>query len=88
MAVRTLLKKEHLPDLEKWLKAKGYRIEEPKGTWEVFRAFKGKKNVILHERNHGIKDSVTVANRDEQLIRNFIKERRLWTKILSSKEDK
>lgn len=85
MAVRTLLKKQHLPQLEIWLKAKGYQIEQPKGDWEVFRAVKnkGKKNIILHERLNGLADSVTVSDRDVGIIRQFMNERKVWMKILS-----
>ncbi|MGG5313849.1 hypothetical protein IGL24_002552 [Enterococcus sp. DIV2371] len=84
MAVRTLLEMNDLPELMVWLQAKGYRIEQPKNEWEVLRAFKNKskKNILLHRRNHGRKDSVTVADRDVTMIRQFIKERETWTKIL------
>lgn len=85
MAVRTLLKKQHLPELKIWLEEKGYRIKEPKGIWEVFRACnsKTKKTIILHKRLNGIEGSVTVMDCDVDIIRQFMKERKVWRKILS-----
>lgn len=85
MATRTLLKMDDLPDLEMWLQSKGYRIETQKGEWEVLRAFKNKskKNIILHKRNHGLKGSVTIADRDLSMVRQFTKEQKVWTKILA-----
>lgn len=49
MARRNLLHKTKLEDFKAWLIQEGWKIEEPKGIWEVFRARANKRIIIFYD---------------------------------------
>ena len=75
MAERCLLHQNKLDLLKWWLSSKGYEIQATKGDFEVLRAVKGKDTVIIF-RKLGAKEHLTVQQKDDKLIRQFIRETR------------
>ena len=73
MAERCLLHQSKLDLLKWWLSSRGYEIQATKGMYEVLRAKKGKDTVIIFEKC-GAKEHYTVQQKDDKLIRQFIRE--------------
>lgn len=75
MAERCLLHKNKLELLKWWLSSRGYEIQNTKGIYEVLRAKKGKNTIIIFEKDRA-KEHLTVQQKDDKLIRQFIRETR------------
>ena len=79
MANRNTLSVKNLECFKKWLVADGWKIQEPKGCYEVLRATKdGKKYpLIIYKRDttNGGKNLVhyTVNDRDMGVIRAYLR---------------
>jgi len=50
MATRNLLHKPHLEAFREWLIKTGWQIHETKGLYEVLRAYKGSKWLIVYRK--------------------------------------
>lgn len=75
MAERCLLHKNKLDLLKRWLSSKGYEVQQTKGIYEVLRAKKNKDTVIIYRKSE-ILEHLTVQQKDDKLIRQFIRETR------------
>lgn len=73
MAERCLLHKNKLDLLKWWLTSRGYEIQATKGYYEVLRAKKEKDAVIIFVKDNA-KEHLTVQQKDNGLIRRFIRE--------------
>ena len=75
MAERCLLHRNKCDPLKKWLTSKGYELQPTKGIYEQLRATNGKETVIIYMKCQA-KEHLTVQQKDEKLIRQFIRETR------------
>lgn len=82
MANRNTLAVTKLEDFTVWLVSDGWRVQEPKGLYEVLRATKeGRKHPLIvywrNDTNCG-KELVhyTVADRDSGVVGAYIRDRR------------
>lgn len=82
MATRNLLHKSKLEDFKKWLIKKGWKIEDPKGIWEVFRA-RSQKRIIIFYDTIDSKEHYSIPENCNDIVRRFINENKL-----SKKENK
>lgn len=73
MAERCLLHQNKLEPLKVWLTSGGYELQATKNIYEVLRATKGKKTVIIY-RQSLLEEHLTVQQKDHRLIRQFIRE--------------
>ena len=73
MAERCLLHKSKLQELKQWLESQGYTILETKDYYEVLRAKKDKNLIIIYKKSD-VKEHLTVQQKDDKLIRRFIRE--------------
>lgn len=73
MAVRNLLHKSKLNAFEAWLNSKGYETAEPKSYWEVLRAKKGNRTVIVYRKANAT-EHYTLMDRDYHMYRQFLKD--------------
>lgn len=79
MANRNTLSVDGLEDFKKWLITDGWKIQEPKGDYEVLRAVKeGKKHpLIVYKKdntNSGTKlVHYTVCDRDVGVVRAYLR---------------
>ena len=73
MAERCLLHRNKLEPLKIWLTSSGYELHPLKGMYEVLRATKGKETVIIYRKSLA-KEHLTVQQKDQGLIRRFIRE--------------
>lgn len=71
MAVRNLLHINHLESFAKWLLKNGWKLEEPKGDYEVLRARKGKTFFPVY-RKHG-SDHLPIEDRFVGLVKKYLK---------------
>jgi len=77
MAIRELLHKSKLNELEKWLEVQGYMIlATSKNPYEVLRAKKDKDMVIIYCKADS-KEHLSVMDKDYGLIRRFVKAQRM-----------
>lgn len=72
MAERCLLHKNKIEPLKIWLTSIGYELHPLKGIYEVLRAKKGNDTVIIFRKGE-VKEHLTVQQKDEKLIRQFIR---------------
>lgn len=79
MATRSLLHIKHKDEFIEWLKKDGFTIEEPKGEYEVIRARKGKRILLVYERLE-MKEHFTVRGCDMKIVGAFFKERNMRRK--------
>lgn len=83
MANRNTLHVDRLEDFKRWLTDDGWKFEDPKGDYEVFRARKPdrKRPLIIWRRlgNSGGGDltHLTHDDRDGGVIRAFLADRKL-----------
>ena len=78
MANRCLLAKTRLEEFKQWLIAKGWKIQEPKGEYEVLRAINKeirKKPLIIFTRIDA-KVHYSIQDSDTGIIREFLAEGR------------
>lgn len=77
MAIRSrcLLAINKLDDFKKWLVEDGWDIEEPKGLYEVVRAKKSKRWLLIHQRMYA-KQHVTVMEKDFGVVWKYLKSRK------------
>jgi len=76
MANRCLLAKNKLEDFKQWLIAKGWQIQEPKGTYEVLRAVNKevrKKPLIIFTKIDA-KLHYSIQDSDTSIVRKFLDE--------------
>ena len=75
MANRHTLHSNKLDAFRKWLIKDGWKIEEPKGIWEVLRAKKaGRQNpLIVYQKMN--KEHLSVLDRDIDVIKRFLQEK-------------
>jgi hypothetical protein len=77
MANRSLLHRSKIEDFKNWLKEDGWKIEQPKGIYEVVRATKGtRKPLIVYTRDNKGNEHITVQDRDVPVVRAYIRDRR------------
>ena len=78
MANRHILSPTRLNEFKTYLISNGFSIEAPKGNYEVLRATKQdrKHPLIVYERHSSNAGTqlvhLTVMDRDEAIVRNFI----------------
>jgi len=78
---KALLKK--IEDFKNWLRGDGWQIEKTKGIYEVVRATKeGRKPLIVYMRGSNGNERMAVQNRDEGVVRAYIRDRKreAWAK--------
>lgn len=75
MATRNLLHKSHLEEFKEWLIKVGYQIHDTKGPYEVLRASKGSKWLIVY-RKADAKEHYTVRDIDYTTVSRFLRARR------------
>ena len=75
MANRHILHINHIDKFADWLRNDGFCIEEPKGNYEVLRARKGKKLLIVYERID-MKEHFTVRDCDFGVVGAFLRDMR------------
>lgn len=75
MANRSLLHKKKLEPFKNWLLANGWKLEEPKGEYEVLRARYSEKQepLIIYEKLDA-KEHLTVMDKDFNIVRAFLYE--------------
>jgi len=72
MANRNTLHKKHLNELTAWLLLNGWKIEKPKGYYEVLRAStQGRAPLIVYQRLD-MTQHYTVRDKDLSVIRCFL----------------
>ena len=72
MATRNLLHKSHLDAFKEWLINNGWQIHDPRGLYEVLRASKGGKWLIVYRRADA-KEHYSVRDVDYSTVRRFLK---------------
>ena len=72
MAMRNLLHKSHLEAFREWLIKTGYQIHDTKGIYEVLRASKGSKWLIVYSRANA-KEHYSVRDVDYSTVRRFLR---------------
>lgn len=75
MATRNLLHKIHLEEFREWLIKTGYQIHETKGFYEVLRASKGSKRLIVYQKSDA-KEHLSVRDVDYMTIDRFLRWRK------------
>ena len=75
MANRHTLHKSKLTAFSDWLISDGWKIEDTKGFYEVLRAKKGKRVLIVYERLD-MKEHYSLSDHDNCIVRRFLRERR------------
>lgn len=85
MANRNTLAVTKLNDFKEWLVKDGWKLQEPKGYWEVLRATKQsrKRPLLIYKRidtNNGTQlIHYTVEDRDMGVVMAFLKEQKNGT---------
>jgi hypothetical protein len=74
MVNRNTLHQSHLPEFETWLPLDGWTTEPAKGDYEVLRARKNGRLMIIYKRLHS--QHLTVDVRFNGVVRAFIKQRK------------
>ena len=72
MATRNLLHKSHLEQFKEWLIKTGYQIHGTKGLYEVLRASRGSKMLIVY-RKTDLKEHYSVRDIDCSTVRRFLR---------------
>ena len=72
MATRNLLHKSHLEEFKAWLIKSGHEIHDPKGAYEVLRASKGAKCLIVYCRANS-KEHYSVRDIDNMTVIRFLR---------------
>ena len=75
METRNLLHKSHLEEFKEWLIKCGWQIHDTKGIYEVLRASKGSKWLIVY-RKFGAKEHYTVRDIDYTTVSRFLRRKR------------
>ena len=75
MANRHILHKSKLTAFRDWLISDGWEIQDTKGFYEVLRAKKGKRVLIVYERLD-MKEHYSLADRDCPIVRQFLNKER------------
>ena len=75
MANRHTLHKNKLTAFKDWLISDGWEIKDTKGFYEVLRAKKGKRVLIVYER-FDMKEHYSLADRDCPIVRQFLRQRK------------
>ena len=73
MPNRHVLHIKHLDRFKDWLRNDGFMIEEPKGDYEILRARKNKKLLIVYDRNN-VKEHFTVRDCDFAVVGAFLRD--------------
>ncbi len=77
MAKRALLHRSKIEDFKAWLQEDGWQIEKTKGIYEVVRAKKpNRKPLIVYTRDSKGSEHISVQERDEGVVRAYIRDRR------------
>lgn len=77
MANRSLLHRSKIEDFKAWLREDGWQIEKTKGIYEVVRATKpNRKPLIAYTRDNKGSEHISVQERDESVVRAYIRDRR------------
>ena len=74
MPNRSTLHKSKLEDFKEWLTANGWTIEPNKGHFEVLRARKDKRIVIIYDRIEA-PQHYTVRDIDASVVMAFLREK-------------
>ena len=75
MATRNLLHKSHLEEFKEWLIKGGYQIHDTKGIYEVLRASKGSKWLIVY-RKASLKEHYSVRDIDYTTVQRFLRRKK------------
>lgn len=77
MADRRTLAISKIDNFKEWLEDDGWAIAEPKGYYEVLRAYKpGRRHPLIVHRKLGAKVHYSVAERDMGVVRAYMKDER------------
>ncbi|GIO84557.1 hypothetical protein J25TS5_14890 [Paenibacillus faecis] len=68
---RNTLHKSKIVSFRNWLEAEGWEMEQTKGDYEVLRARKNKRLLLIYDRNGG--DHLSYADTYEGVVRAFLK---------------
>lgn len=75
MANRCSLHMSHVEEFKKWLIKDGWKIEEPKGFYEVLRARKdGKQRPLIVYKKLDAKEHLSVDDRDIGIVGAFLRD--------------
>lgn len=74
MADRRTLHISKLIDFKIWLAENGWKIEEPKGIYEVLRARKpGRQHLLMVYKKDSAKEHLSFLDRDAGVIQEFLR---------------
>lgn len=85
MANRNTLHVSKLNDFRDWLEADGWEIFPCKGYYEMLRAIKGYRVLIVYKRLGDIQH-YTVGDKYVGVVKAFLKDKKRLTKITNRKE--
>lgn len=75
MANRSRLHINKLEDFKAWLINDGWKIEEPKGIYEVLRARKaGRKNPLIVYKKASAKEHLSIMGRDIGVLGAYLRD--------------
>lgn len=82
MANRHTLARTKLNDFVEWLISDGWKIQEPKGSYEVLRATKeGRKHPLIVYKRHPARSTelehYTICDRDCGVVGAYIRDRKI-----------
>lgn len=76
MANRNLLHISKLEGLKEWLTKDGWKIEQPKGEYEVVRARKpGRKDPLIIYRKQKTREYLSIMDRDNSVVAAFLRDK-------------
>lgn len=74
MADRSRLHISKLEDFKLWLEKEGWKIEQPKGIWEVLRARKeGRQFPLIVFKKMNAKEHLSVSEKDIGVLNAFLR---------------
>lgn len=77
MADRRTLHISKLEAFKKWLVEDGWRIEEPKGIYEVLRARKpGRRHLLMVYKKDRAKEHLSMLDRDAGVLMAFLRDKK------------
>ena len=74
MAIKNLLRENHLEDFKAYLEQKGFMILPTTSTYEALRAKKAKETIVVYHNEKG-KGFLSIAEKDYAVVMEFLKTR-------------
>ncbi|MEK3718934.1 hypothetical protein [Paenibacillus sp. FSL R7-0333] len=71
---RNTLHRSKIQEFREWLAEDGWSLEPTKGAYEVLRARKGKRLLLIYDRHEG--DHLSYADKFAGIVQAFIKARK------------